>query len=71
MKVKTEDVLEHVTNTGNKVVIAVGADDRLYVNGKAVVTEIKLASYTNAAVVLGGFATLGMFFLELCKVFFK
>lgn len=68
---KTEDVVTHITDSGNKVVLSVGEDNRLYVNGRAVVTELQLAKLTNVAVVMGGLATAALCALEFYKEFVK
>lgn len=68
---KIEEVLQHKTHSGSFVTIGVGEDNRLYVNGKAVVTELKLANLTNFAISIGGFATASLFILELYKEFCK
>ena len=70
---KTEILVTHDCDNGSKIILS--ADDRnnLYVNNKKVVTQniVKLEGWTNTAIIVGGFATLGLFLIELFKKCFS
>jgi len=70
---KTEILVTHDCDNGSKIILSADDKNNLYVNNKKVVTKniVKLEGWTNAAIIIGGFATFGLLVIEFHKLFFR
>jgi hypothetical protein len=66
------EFVTHYSDEGKEIPLSFD-DGCFYVDGKKVLTEQKvtLDRYVNAALIVGGLSTLGLFLIEIYKLFFN
>jgi hypothetical protein len=70
---KLHKFVSYDTDNGKEIILSFDDDGYFYVDGKKVLTEQKLALdwWVNLSLAIGGLSTLGLFCLEIYKIFFK